>query len=111
MGGAVTEYAEVVAKRRIELEAVEWGNNVKDIHGFDTKTTSMWYETRPNDGRVMDKYNDGRIERHIASSGVIINSEKKNTKGTGRRIWKTTSELKITGTLLASMEMTKLHTF
>ena len=39
----MTEYAEVVAKRRIELEAVEWGNNVKDIHGFDTRTTSMWY--------------------------------------------------------------------
>ena len=63
MGATVTEYAELVAKRRLELEAVEWGNNVKDIHGFDTTTTSMWYETRPNDGRVMDiRYNDGRIE-------------------------------------------------
>lgn len=80
MGGAVTEYAEVVAKRRIELEAVEWGNNVKDIHGFDTKTTSMWYETRPNDGRVMDiRYNDGRIERHIASSGAIIQLGERKT--------------------------------
>ena len=35
----MTEYAEVVAKRRLELEAIEWGNNIMDIHAFNTKTT------------------------------------------------------------------------
>tara|TARA_Y100001973_G_C5194582_1_gene333337 strand:- start:513 stop:788 length:276 start_codon:yes stop_codon:yes gene_type:complete len=77
----MTEYADLVAKRRHELAAEEWGNSIKDIHGFDTTTTSMWYETRPEDGRVMDiRFNNGMIERHIASSGTIIQLGKKLTK-------------------------------
>lgn len=76
----MTEYAEVVAKRRLELEAIEWGNNIMDIHAFNTKTTSMGYETRPNDGRVMDiRYNDGRIERTVISSGTIVQLGERKT--------------------------------
>jgi len=40
----------------------------------------MGYETRPNDGRVMDiRYNDGRIERTVISSGTIVQLGEKKT--------------------------------
>ena len=60
------QYDEVVERQRLLLEAEEWANGVKDLHTFNTETCNMWYETRPDDGRVMDvRFNDERIKRTI----------------------------------------------
>jgi len=73
------QYDEVVERQRVLLEAEEWADGVKDLHTFDTKTTNMWYEKRPDDGRVMDvRYNDGRIQRSLLGD---------RPKGTKCTIW------------------------
>tara|TARA_B100000927_G_scaffold201834_1_gene163444 strand:- start:3351 stop:3614 length:264 start_codon:yes stop_codon:yes gene_type:complete len=60
----MTEFSETVERQRLLLEAEEWAEGINQIHVFDAKTTHMWYEENPDDGRVTDTtYNDGRIER------------------------------------------------
>ncbi len=62
----MTQYSDVVERQRQVHRAEEWAKGCKCLHTFNTKTCTVWYETRPDDGRVMDvTYNDGRIERHL----------------------------------------------
>lgn len=73
------QYDEVVERQRLLLEAEEWANGVKDLHTFNTETCNMWYETRPDDGRVMDvRFNDERIKRTLLGD---------RPKGTKTEIW------------------------
>ena len=73
------QYDEVVESQRLLLEAEEWANGVKDLHTFNTETCNMWYETRPDDGRVMDvRFNDERIKRTLLGD---------RPKGTKTEIW------------------------
>jgi len=67
----MTQYNETVERQRLLLEAEEWASGVKSIHAHSF--TSMWYDTRGNDGSVMDiEYNNGVVQRTIKSSGEII---------------------------------------
>ena len=69
----MTQYNDRVERQRLMLEAEEWAGGVKELHCFDTRTTSVWYETRPDDGRVMDiRFNDNTIRRELRPSGKII---------------------------------------
>ena len=73
------QYDEVVERQRLLLEAEEWANGIKDLHTFNTETCNMWYETRPDDGRVMDvRFNDERIKRTLLGD---------RPKGTKTEIW------------------------
>lgn len=68
----MTQYNELMNKRRLEIEVEKWGNKVIDITMFDTTLSSYWYETRPGDGRVIDtRYNNGRIKRILPSGKTI----------------------------------------
>lgn len=67
----MTEYNETVERQRLLLEAEKWSQGVKSLHAHSF--TSMWYDTRGNDGSVMDiEYNNGVVQRTIKSSGEII---------------------------------------
>ena len=67
----MTQYDERVDKVRDRLAAEAWGNKVKDMHGFDSNTTTVWYTDR-QDGRVIDtRFNDGRIKREIETGEVL----------------------------------------
>jgi len=73
------QYDEVVERQRLLLEAEEWANGIKDLHTFNTETCNIWYETRPDDGRVMDvRFNDERIKRTLLGD---------RPKGTKTEIW------------------------
>ena len=62
----MTQYADIVEKRRLHLEALEWAGKIKWMQTFDTTQMCMWYDTRREDGGVMDVgYNDGTIVRKI----------------------------------------------
>ena len=62
----MTEYADIVENRRLHLEAIEWASGVNWIQTFNTTQYCMWYDTRRDDGSVMDTgYNDGTIVREI----------------------------------------------
>ena len=51
----------------------------EDLHTFNTETCNLWYETRPDDGRVMDvRFNDERIKRTLLGD---------RPKGTKTEIW------------------------
>jgi len=68
----MTQYDERVDKVRDRLAAEAWGNKVKDMHGFDSNTTTVWYTDR-QDGRVIDtRFNDGRIKREIIETGEVL---------------------------------------
>ena len=70
-GEMMTQYNETVERQRLLLEAEEWSQGVKSLHAHSF--TSMWYDTRGNDGSVMDiEYNNGVVQRTIKSSGEII---------------------------------------
>jgi hypothetical protein len=74
----MTQYDEKVKEQALKLQAEQWGKQIKDMHSFDTKLTSVWYEERPNDGRVMDvRYNNGIIERHLHGTNTIVYLGKK----------------------------------
>ena len=67
----MTEYNETVERQRLLLEAEKWSQGVKSLHAHSF--TSMWYDTRGNDGSVLDvEYNNGVVQRTIKSSGEII---------------------------------------
>ena len=59
----MTEYREVVMRRKLQLEAEEWGMQIQSLHAHSLD--SMWYDKRPQDtanGKsVMDIiYNSGK---------------------------------------------------
>ena len=68
----MTQYDDRVEAVRDKLAAEAWGNQVKDIHGFDSDTTSMWYTDR-EDGKVVDtRFNNGSIRREILDTGEVV---------------------------------------
>ena len=53
------------------LEAEEWAKGVKTVHAHSL--TSLWYDTRKNDGAVLDiEFNNGLVKREIRKTGEII---------------------------------------
>lgn len=69
----MTQYENIVEKRRKILEAEEWGSQVKAIHAH--KLSSMWYDTRPQDteehGVLDTEYNDGLVERRLHTGEIV----------------------------------------
>ena len=61
----MTQYREMIEKKRKQLQAEEWAQGVKQMHVHSLN--SMWYEPNPvkiKSRKVMDIiYNDGRITR------------------------------------------------
>ena len=60
----MTQYNETVNNQRLLLEAEEWAKGIKSIHAHST--SSMWYDTRPQDTEegksVVDtQYNSGAV--------------------------------------------------
>ena len=67
----MTQYNETVERQRLLLEAEKWSQGVKSLHAHSF--TSMWYDTRGNDGSVMDiEYNNGVVKREIRSTGETV---------------------------------------
>lgn len=67
----MTQYNETVERQRLLLEAEKWSQGVKSLHAHSF--TSMWYDTRGNDGSVMDiEYNNGVVKREIKSTGETV---------------------------------------
>lgn len=67
----MTEHNKRVQRQRLLLEAEEWAGGVKSIHAHSF--TSMWYDTRKNDGSVTDiEYNNGVVQRTITATGEIV---------------------------------------
>lgn len=70
----MSQYDNVVERRKKMLEAEEWASGVKSIHFH--KLTSMWYDDHPEDtdkGMVFDtEFNNGVIRREIKGGGVRI---------------------------------------
>jgi len=67
----MTQYNETVERQRLLLEAEKWASGVKSLHAHSF--TSMWYDTRGNDGSVMDiEYNNGVVKREIRSTGETV---------------------------------------
>ena len=69
----MTEYSDIVEKRKLELAYEEYVDGVKQIHCFNTNNCRVWYDDREPEGRVIDTiYNDGRIRRQLSKTGDII---------------------------------------
>tara|TARA_B100000287_G_C20212445_1_gene614699 strand:- start:321 stop:611 length:291 start_codon:yes stop_codon:yes gene_type:complete len=74
----MTEYSDIVEKRKLELAYEEYVDGVKQIHCFNTDDTRVWYDDREPEGRVIDTmYNDGRIRRQLSDDTVIWIGQKK----------------------------------
>jgi|TARA_R110001583_G_scaffold130665_3_gene282377 hypothetical protein len=68
----MTQYDYIMRKRRAEIAAEEWGNEVSNIHAFNTEQVTMWYDNRLEDGSVLDvSYNNGRIKRTLSSGRTV----------------------------------------
>ena len=67
----MTQYDETVDRQRRLILAEEWANGVKQIHAHSL--TSLWYDTRGNDGSVLDiEYNNGVVKREVRSTGETV---------------------------------------
>jgi len=67
----MSEYDEVVERQRRLILAEKWAKGIKTLHAHSL--TSLAYDTRGNDGSVMDtEYNNGLIKREIRSTGEIV---------------------------------------
>ena len=67
----MSEYDSVVDKQRRLLLAEEWSNKVKSLHAHSLN--SCWYDTRGNDGSVLDiEYNNGVVKREVRETGEIV---------------------------------------
>jgi len=67
----MTEHNDIVERQRMLLEAEEWANGVRQIHAHSL--TSLWYDTRGNDGSVLDiEYNNGVVKREVRSTGETV---------------------------------------
>ena len=68
----MTQYDYLMRRKRQELAAEDWGNEVADIHAFNTEQVTMWYDNRPDDGHVLDvRYNNGKIKRTLSTGRVV----------------------------------------
>ena len=67
----MTQYDDSVERQRRLLLAEEWAKGVKSVH--EHSLTSCWYDTRGNDGSVLDvEYNNGVVMREIKDTGEIV---------------------------------------
>jgi len=67
----MTEFNSIVEEQKLLLEAEEWAKGVKTVHAHSL--TSLWYDTRKNDGAVLDiEFNNGVVKREIRKTGEII---------------------------------------
>jgi len=67
----MTQYDETVDRQRRLILAEEWASGVKSLHAHSL--TSLAYDTRGNDGSVMDiEYNNGVVKREIRETGEIV---------------------------------------
>ena len=67
----MTQYNETVDRQRRLILAHEWANGVKSLHAHSL--TSCWYDTRGNDGSVLDiEFNNGVVKREIRETGEIV---------------------------------------
>jgi hypothetical protein len=67
----MSEFDDRVQAQRDRLAAEEWAKGVKSLHSHSL--TSMWYDTRGNDGSVMDtEYNSGVVKREIRDTGETV---------------------------------------
>jgi hypothetical protein len=74
----MTEFTEQVEKVRLRNAAEKWAKLPSQVHAFNTKDTSVWYDDRRTDGRVIDtSYNDGTIIRELRPSGKKVLMGKK----------------------------------
>tara|TARA_B100000214_G_scaffold255609_1_gene188276 strand:- start:1205 stop:1477 length:273 start_codon:yes stop_codon:yes gene_type:complete len=71
----MTQYKDIVEKRRLDLAVQKWSKEVQQIHIFDSNTVTMAYDY-PNprrDGYVEDiSYNDGTVKRTILSTKQVL---------------------------------------
>ena len=74
----MTEYSDIVEKRKLELAYEEYVDGVKHIHCFNTDDTRVWYDEREPEGRVIDTmFNDGRIRRQLSDGSIIWLGQKR----------------------------------
>ena len=67
----MTQYNETVDRQRGLILAEEWASGVKSLHAHSL--TSCWYDTRGNDGSVLDiEYNNGVVQREIKETGETV---------------------------------------
>jgi len=67
----MTQYNETVDRQRRLILAHEWANGVKSLHAHSL--TSCWYDTRGNDGSVLDiEFNNGVVKREVRETGEIV---------------------------------------
>jgi len=67
----MTEFNSIVEEQKLLLEAEEWAKGVRTVHAHSL--TSLWYDTRKNDGAVLDiEFNNGVVKREIRKTGEII---------------------------------------
>ena len=68
----MTQYDYIMRRKRQELAAEDWGNEVADIHAFNTEQVTMWYDNRLDDGHVLDvRYNNGKVKRTLSTGRVV----------------------------------------
>ena len=97
----MTQYRELIERKRKQLAAEEWANGIKSIHSH--KMNSMWYDTRPQDTKhfaVTDtQYNDLSIERRLHNGALVFFNEEKLTGEALVDAWETaTHNLCVCGT-------------
>ena len=77
----MTEYKELVERKRKQLAAEEWASEIRAIHCH--KLSSMWYDNRPQDTEhhsVIDTtYNDLSIERQLHNGALVYFNDDKLT--------------------------------
>ena len=67
----MSEYDDVVDRQRRLLLAEEWARGVKSLHAHSL--TSLAYDTRGNDGSVLDiEYNNCVVKREVRSTGETV---------------------------------------
>jgi len=75
----MTQYKDLVEKRKLMLEAEKWARGLKTMHVHSLQ--SMWYDNRPQDTEggqtVTDiEYNDGVVERKLSSGETVYFGKK-----------------------------------
>lgn len=72
----MTQHQEIVEKRRVYLEAMDWAKGIENLHMFNTFKINMWYDNRRSDGQVTDiTYNDGTILRELKDGSKVVMQE------------------------------------
>ena len=97
----MTQYQQLVNKKRKQLAAEEWGAEIRSIHTHSL--SSMWYDNRPQDtksGKVTDTtYNDLSIERRLHNGALVFFNDEKLTGVKLVDAWeKATHDLCVCGT-------------